>query len=148
MSDAVSNARGYLTPELSQMGFPTDLVVVGEEEDVTPPVITVSATPKTLWPPNGRMVPVTISGTITDAESGVNAGTAAYVVTDEYGLIQPNGPIHVEMDGSYTFTIQLPASRNSNDRDGRQYTIIVSAQDHEDNQGSNFTIVTVPHDQR
>jgi hypothetical protein len=30
------------------------------------------------------MVAVTISGKITDAESGVNASTATYVVTDTY----------------------------------------------------------------
>ena len=146
--DAVGKFRIYNTTELSQLGFPTELVVVGQAEDVTPPVITVSATPKTLWPPNGRMVSVTISGTIKDAESGVNASTAAYAVTDEYGLIQPSGPIHVEMDGSYTFTIQLQASRRGNDQDGREYVISISAQDNEGNQGSNSTIVTVPRDRR
>ena len=109
-----------------------------------PPAITVSATPETLWPPNGKRVPVTISGTIKDAESGVNASTAAYAVLDEYGLIQPNGPIQVAMDGSYAFTIKLQASRKGNDRDGRQYTITVSAQDNEGNQGSKSTVVTVP----
>jgi hypothetical protein len=123
---------------------------MGQAEDVTPPVITITATPKTLWPPNGKMVPVTISGTIKDAESGVNASTAAYAVIDEYGLIQPSGQITTldATTGSYTFRIQLQASRNGNDKDGRQYTIIVSAQDNEGNQGSKSTIVTVPHDQR
>ena len=113
-------------------------------EDTTPPAITVSATPETLGPPNGKRVSVTISGTIKDAESGVNASTAAYAVIDEYGLIQPNGPIQVAMDGSYAFTIKLQASRKGNDRDGRQYTITVSAQDNEGNQGSKSTVVTVP----
>jgi hypothetical protein len=74
----------------------------------------------------------------------VNASTAAYAVIDEYGLIQPNGPIQVAMDGSYAFTIKLQASRKGNDRDGRQYTITVSAQDNEGNQGSKSTVVTVP----
>jgi hypothetical protein len=96
------------------------------------------------------MVPVTISGTITDAGSGVNASTATYAVIDEYGLIHPSGQITTldATTGSYTFRIQLQASRNGNDQDGRQYTIIVSAQDKEGNQGSNSTVVTVPHDQR
>jgi FG-GAP-like repeat len=34
--------------------------------DTTPPTITLSSTPKVLWPVDGKMVPVTISGTITD----------------------------------------------------------------------------------
>ena len=147
LADALDNVRIYDTTELAQLGFPTELVVMGAE-DVTPPAITVSATPETLWPPNGKRVSVTISGTIKDAESGVNASTAAYAVIDEYGLIQPNGPIQVAMDGSYAFTIKLQASRKGNDRDGRQYTITVSAQDNEGNQGSKSTVVTVPHDQR
>src|SRR5207237_4632216 len=35
----------------------------------TPPVVTVSATPTSLWPPNGKMVPVTSSATIADTDS-------------------------------------------------------------------------------
>jgi hypothetical protein len=110
-------------------------------------MITVSANPTTLWPPNGKMVPVIISGTITDLESGVNASTAIFEVKDEYGLIQPSGQITtLDASGRYSFRIQLQASRNGNDADGRQYTITVSAQDNEGNQGSKSTVVTVPHD--
>jgi hypothetical protein len=146
--DAIDNIRFYFTPELAQLGFPTELVVVGQEEDTTPPVITVSATPKTLWPPNGKMVPVTISGTITDLESGVNASTATFEVKDEYGLIQPSGQITtLDASGRYSFRIQLQASRNGNDRDGRQYTITVRAVDDEGNEGSATAIVTVPQNQ-
>jgi hypothetical protein len=148
VSDALTNGRQYSTTALSQLGFPTELVVVEQAEDVTPPRITASATPQTLWPPIGQMVIVTISGTITDTGSGVNASTTAYAVTDEYGLIQPSGgPITLGEHGSYSFTIPLQAARRGNDRDGRQYTITVSAQDEAGNLGSAFTRVIVPHDQ-
>jgi len=115
--------------------------------DTTPPVLTISATPETLWPPDGKMVPVTISGTMTDSQSGVNASTATYAVTDKYGLIQPSGKVTLGSNGSYTFTIQLQASRDGNDKDGRQYIITVNAQDNAGNKGSAATGVTVPHDQ-
>ena len=115
--------------------------------DTTPPVIRVSATPATLWPPNGKMISVTIAGTITDAGSGVNGSTATYAVTDEYGSVQPSGHATLGQNGSYTFTIQLQASRNGNDKNGRQYIITVSAQDNAGNTGSSSTIVTAPHDQ-
>jgi hypothetical protein len=57
----------------------------------------------------------------------VNWDSAAYAVTDEYGTVQPSGPITLGGNGSYIFTIQLQALRNSNDKNGRQYLITVSA---------------------
>src|SRR5262245_25815748 len=99
----------------------TALLVPEEPPATSPPVITVSATPATLWPPNGRLVQVTIAGTITDAGSGVAPGTATFEVKDEYDLIQPSGKITTgDASGRYSFVIQLQASRNDNDRDGRQ----------------------------
>jgi hypothetical protein len=114
-----------------------------------PPVITVSTTPKSLWPPNGRTVTVTVSGTITDtAACAVNAKSAAYVVTDEYGQVQPTGGIILGAGGTYSFTVPLQASRMGKDPDGRQYTITVRAKDNAGNAGSASAVVTVPHDQR
>jgi hypothetical protein len=115
----------------------------------TPPlVVTVSANPTTLWPPNRKLVPITVSGTITDrGGSGVNVSSAAYAVMDEYGQIQPRGNITLGADGRYTFTVALEASRRGNDQDGRHYTIAVSAKDNAGNLGVSSTIVIVPHDQ-
>jgi hypothetical protein len=115
--------------------------------DTTPPALTIAATPETLWPPNGKLVPVTIAGTIIDAGSGVNASTATYTVTDEYSSVQPSGHITLGSNGSYAFPIQLQASRNGNDKNGRQYIITVSAHDNAGNTGSAATSVIVPHDQ-
>ena len=115
--------------------------------DVTPPVVTVSASPSTIWPPSGAMVPVTVSGTITDGLSGVNPTSATFSVVDEYGQIQPHGAVTVGTGGGYSFTVSLQASRNGSDLDGRQYTVIVSAADYAGNAGSAATVVTVLHDQ-
>ncbi len=79
--------------------------------DVTPPVVNVSASPSSLWPANGKMVQVTVSGTITDSLSGVNPSTAAFAVMDEYGSVQPSGPVTLGTGGSYSFKISLQASR-------------------------------------
>ena len=116
--------------------------------DLTPPAVSVSRNPSTLWPPNGAMVPVTISGRISDSLSGVDLSTAAFAVVDEYGRVQPSGAVTLGSGGSYSFTISLQASRNETDTDGRHYTITVSARDLAGNLGSTSTIVTVPHDQR
>ena len=93
------------------------------------------------------MVQVTVSGTITDSLSGVNPSTAAFAVVDEYGSVQPSGPVTLGTGGSYSFKVSLQASRNGNDKDGRQYSITVSAKDYAGNLGSAAAIVTVPHDQ-
>jgi hypothetical protein len=119
-------------------GFLATPVIV----DTTPPVITVAASPATLWPPNGKLVPVTVSGMITD-ESGVQA--SAYQVMDEYGQIQPSGSVTLARDGRYTFTVALQASRRGTDQDGRQYLIAVSATDKAGNRGVKSATVTVPH---
>lgn len=115
--------------------------------DKTPPAIVISASPLSLWPPNGEMVPVTISGTITDTDSGVNLSSASFAVSDEYGTVQPSGPFTINPDGTYLFTVNLEASRRGSDKNGRQYTISVFAKDNAGNLGSSSIIVTVPHDQ-
>jgi probable HAF family extracellular repeat protein len=114
--------------------------------DMMPPVITVTASPTTLSPPNGRLVTVTVSGTITDEPDGsrVQAGSAAYQVMDEYGQIQPSGSVTL-VDGKYSFTVALQASRRGTDRDGRHYMIAVSARDNAGNRGGASATVTVPH---
>lgn len=114
--------------------------------DSSPPLITISSAPKTLWPSTGQLVPVTISGTITDAGSGVNSSTAEYAVEDEYGEVQPFGKILLAPSGNYSFTILLRAGRRDNDLNGRQYTIRVSAKDNAGNRGVQWARVTVPHD--
>ncbi|PWT87060.1 MAG: hypothetical protein C5B58_00390 [Acidobacteria bacterium] len=117
--------------------------------DTTPPAISVSASPKILWPPNGAMVPITVTGHITDDEcdgSGINLSTPAYAVTDDDGKVEPSGPIQLQPDGSYDFVILLQASRRAFEVEGRQYTITVTAQDNAGNTGTASTGVTVPHD--
>jgi len=135
---------GYFTDASGDHGFLATPAAV----DMSPPLITVAASPATLWPPNGKRVAVTVSGTITDTEpggSGVKAGSAAYVVMDEYGQIQPSGNLTLGEGGQYGFTVALEASRRGNDPDGRHYTIAVSAKDNLGNPGVKTTLVTVPH---
>ena len=116
-----------------------------EEVDMSPPLITISASPATLSPPNGKLVTVTVSGTITDHEPGGSGiSSAAYQVIDEYGQIQPSGSLTLEADGRYSFTVALQASRRGSDPDGRHYTIAVSADDDTENLGVAPAIVTVP----
>jgi Alpha amylase, catalytic domain/Neopullulanase-like, C-terminal domain len=132
---------------LDNAGNISSLVNLAVNIDLTPPSVSVSANPSSLWPPNGKMVPVTVSGIIADALSGVDSSTAAFAVVDEYGSVQPSGQVSLGAGGSYSFTVLLQASRNGNDKDGRHYTITVSAKDFAGNLGSAAATVIVPHDQ-
>jgi hypothetical protein len=113
-------ATSATNPAVTNSSVQTVEVLSG---DSIPPTITVSANPPSLWPPNGKMVPVVVSGTATDA-SGINLSS-----------------------GTYSFAVSLQSLRNGNDKDGRQYTIAVQAEDNAGNVGSASTLVVVPHDQ-
>jgi len=125
----------------------TDSFVAKIRTDTLPPVVTVLADPCVLWPPNGRIVSVIVSGTIRDSGSGVDPNTAAFSVVDEYGKLQPSGPVRLRSGGGYFFSVALQAWRRHNDTDGRLYTITVSAKDNDGNPGSGSAVVSVPHDQ-
>jgi hypothetical protein len=114
----------------------------------TPPEITLSTTPGSLWPPNGKMVPVLISGTITDTDRDCTIKDAAYAVKDEYGELQPSGLVTLGPAGAYSFTVRLQASRFFADIDGRAYTVTVAASNNAGITGSQVSTVVVPHDQR
>jgi hypothetical protein len=100
----------------------------------------------TRWPPNGGMTPVLFSGAVTDTLSGVDRASVRFVVTDEYGIVEPRGNVTIAANGTYSFVVPLEASRLGGDKDGRLYTIAVTGQDSAGNQVSRSTTVTVPHD--
>jgi hypothetical protein len=92
------------------------------------------------------MVPITVSGKIIDTSASCAPKTVAYTVRDEYGKIQPRGPLTLGPNGAYSFTVLLQASRFGADIDGRLYTITVSASNSAHKRGSQSGTVIVPHD--
>ena len=115
--------------------------------DFTAPTISASPSLPQLWPPNGKIIPDTISGQIADGGSGINLSTATFHVVDEYGVVQPTGPVTLQANGSYSFTLQLEASRLGEDSNGRSYQIVLNALDLAGNPVTASTTVLVPHDQ-
>jgi 6-phosphogluconolactonase (cycloisomerase 2 family) len=125
----------------------TSSVPITIKIDRTPPTVTVGASASTLWPPNGKLVPDTISGVVADGLSGIDPSALTFTVVDKYGLVQLTGAISLGSGGQYSVTVMLEASRLGQDLGGRQYQIIVSARDKAGNPTSASTMVTVPHDQ-
>jgi hypothetical protein len=112
----------------------------------TPPLVTLSATPTILWPPNAKTNPVRVTGTISDKDCTIQ--NATFTVTDEYGKVQPSGSLVLGAHGAYSFTVNLQASRLGSDIDGRHYKITVNAKNNAGKTGSQSGTVTVPHDQK
>lgn len=115
-----------------------DVQTISFSIDKTPPTISVTASPDTIWPPNGKMIDVKISGDSADNNDSV---TTSFNVEDEYDSIEP------DLNG-FSQTIALEAKRNGSDLDGRTYTIQATAEDLAGNTAEANTIITVPHGQR
>jgi len=74
-------------------------------------------------------VTITVSGHATDTISGVAlTGGATFSVLDEYGVAQPSGPVTLQSNGNYSFTLTLPATKNVGDN-SHLYTITVRGTD-------------------
>ena len=108
--------------------------------DFTAPLVSAAANPATAKK-SGKPVTVTISGSVVDGLSGV--GSASFNVTDEYGAAQPSGAVTVQANGTYSFTLSLPATRPPADKDGHLYTIVVSGSDRAGNSASATTTLTI-----
>jgi hypothetical protein len=112
--------------------------------DGTPPVIAATPSRTTLKPANGKMLTVTISGTVTDNASGVLTTSGAYSTLDSYGLIEPSGTFTVGPSGAYSFTIQLEARLVKRATVARTYTVVLTVLDVAGNQATRNVVVTVP----
>lgn len=115
--------------------------------DRNPPALTLVVDPAELWPPNHKRVQVRISVAATDAGTGVES--VQLRVIDEYGVVQPavapvpgNGGASVE----FSVGVELEASRDGQDRDGRVYTIEATVTDRACQTAMATAQVLVPHD--
>lgn len=112
--------------------------------DKEPPVMTCSASPAELWPPNKRMVDVAVSVTAVDEVSGPAAywldaihdsegGAEAAVQGFEIGTADTSGAMLAKRSGRIGT---------------RSYTLTYKSADALGNVGSCDVVVQVPHDQR
>src|SRR5690242_17165768 len=75
--------------------------------------LTVMASPQILTPPNGRYVPVRVTGSLEQLQSIRPKGF--FYVTDQYGAIEPRGRValhqveNIPFQFTYDFTIYLQA---------------------------------------
>ncbi len=119
-------------------GFRPAVAALESRELQATAVSTLMITPAILSPPNGRYVQVTVSGKVIESSEKVTP-KARFQVVDEYARIQPGGVVTLTKQTptvyTYRFTITLQASRASVDTSGRQYNVIVGAQDNQNAHG-------------
>jgi hypothetical protein len=108
-----------------------------------PVIVSISASPNRLFPPNHKLVPVTISLT-----------TQGNVVSSKIISVSSNQPINGKGDGNTSpdwiitgdLTVLLRAERAGNIKTDRVYTITVQVTDAFGNTATASVLVTVPHD--
>lgn len=116
------------------------------EPDTTPPATAIDADPSSLdW--SNQPVAVDISGSATDDESGVASANVA--IADEYGEADAAHDVTalLQADGGFVLSVDLPATVQAGDADGRVYEITLTASDNAGNEAEPVsTTVTVEPD--
>ncbi len=125
-------------------GYPTRATLLLELADTTPPTLSVSLTPATLWPPNGKPVPVTAAITVKD-DYDPNPEIKLESITASEPLLA--GDIADAQFGSDDRRFTLKARRAGENKSGRVYTVTYSATDASGNKATATAEVTVPHEQ-
>ena len=123
----------------------TSAVIPFTQVDVTPPTLSFTLTPATLWPPNDKQVLVTATITVKDdydpqPEIILESITANEVLEKE--------DIKGAQFGTDDRQFQLRAEREGKNKAGRIYTVTYSATDASGNKSTASATVTVPHDER
>jgi hypothetical protein len=136
------SAFGHLLQSGTPNGLPPEGVYESGEFQIVqcsaPTITALSATPVILWPPNHKMVPVTVTG----ATIGGCGAVACSIAT-----VSSNEPVGPDGDWQITsnLTLSLRAERLGTGT-GRVYTINVQCKDSSGNVVSRTTNVNVPKD--
>lgn len=115
-----------------------------EREDTTPPTLTLTVNPSVLWPPNDKLVSVTISLSAKDAYDPQPEIKLESITANE--PLEPGDIVDAAI-GSDDRQFRLAAKREGENKVGRIYTITYSATDATGNKATASATVTVPHDQ-
>jgi hypothetical protein len=123
-------------------------VLVFTVADTTPPTISnVGADPAALWPPNHRMVNVTVSYDVEDnSDSPAAINCALSVSSNEPVNGTGDGDAAPDWEITDAHHVQLRAER-AGTGDGRVYTITITCMDSSGNASSRTVTVSVPKSQ-
>src|SRR5262245_54394367 len=113
--------------------------------DITPPVISsIAATPNLLWPPNHKLVPVTVAASVADACDATPVCQILSVSSNEPVDGLGDGDTSPDWNITGPLAVALRAER-SGTGSGRVYTLTVRCADASGNASTGTVAVAVPH---
>jgi hypothetical protein len=117
--------------------------------DTTPPDISITVSPDTLWPPNHKMADIVATVTVSDIVDAAPSVVLTSVTSNEPDNDKGNGDGNTVNDiqgaeiGTEDYEFQLRAER-AGKGDGRIYTIVYTVTDTSGNSASASATVVVP----
>ena len=135
------NNSGQIVVEYAVLGRNGTYLLTPVTDTAAPTITEARATPDVLGPPDGRIVPVTLTVSAID---DVDAAPVCRItgVTDSEGPAEGVNP-SVNITGPLTLTLQ---ARRLGTGTGRTYTIGVQCADVSGNAAATRLVVSVPHD--
>jgi hypothetical protein len=115
-----------------------------EKGDITPPTLSITLSPATLWPPNDKLVSVTAAITVKD-----DYDPEPEIKLESITASEPLAANDIQgaQLGTDDRSFALAAKRAGTNPAGRIYTVTYSATDASGNKATASATVTVPHDQ-
>lgn len=123
---------------------PTSLTVPLEKLDTTPPKLSVTLSPATLWPPNNKLIPVAATITVQDDYDPESEIKLESITANETLAGDDIQDAQLQTDDR---SFSLAAKREGSNPAGRIYTVTYSATDASGNKATASATVTVGHDQ-
>lgn len=116
-----------------------------EPFDGTPPTLSLSASPSSVWPPNGKMTPVTVAVTVSDDRDPAPSVKLVSVTCNDG--CKPEKDISGAEIGKDDRSFSIMGTRLGARKDGRTYTATYSATNVSGNSVQKSVTILIPHDQ-
>lgn len=139
-----SHVTGHATIHFSNRPSSDDVTVLMQRLDTTPPTLSVTLSPGTLWPPNDKLLSITAAVTTRD-DYDPSPEIKLESITANETLAADD--IQNAQFGTDDKQFSLAAKRAGTNQAGRIYTVTYSATDASGNKATASATVTVPHDQ-